>query len=246
MHNELERCKQCGVLTDDLSSHKCIRLGQLGEPIRLGLGGELRIRDTDKLAHDHNFVEIYEKFFFQWKNDPIRILEIGIYTGGSLGLWYDYFQRASIFGIDIEPKTQYENDRTKTFVADQVRRDQLKRFIDTYGGDFDIIIDDGGHAMAQQQVSFGFLFPFVKSGGYYIIEDLHTSLHHLHPSFGASVDDSTLLSIEKFSHATNDFKATHMYQKEESYISDNVDFINLNTRIRGKSNRSITCLFKKK
>lgn len=246
MHDELERCRQCGVLTDDLLNHKCVRLGRLGEPIRMGLGGELRVRDTDKLAHDHNFVEIYEKFFFQWITDPIRILEIGIYNGGSLGMWYDYFPKASIFGIDIEPKAQYENDRTKTFVADQVSRDQLKKFIDTYGGDFNIIIDDGGHAMAQQEVSFGFLFPFVKSGGYYVIEDLHTSLQHLHPSFGATSTDSTLSSIDNFSRAISGFKSAYTFPEEESYITDHVDFINLNTRIRGKSNRSITCLFKKK
>jgi hypothetical protein len=40
---------------------------------------------------------------------------------------------------------------------------------------FDIIVDDGGHTMAQQTTSLVHLLRKVKSGGLYIIEDLHTS-----------------------------------------------------------------------
>ena len=43
------------------------------------------------------------------------------------------------------------------------------------GEPVDIIIDDGGHYMHQQQISFGFLFAYMRSGGLYFIEDLHTS-----------------------------------------------------------------------
>lgn len=224
-----------------MSPSVSVNLGRLAEIARSESGADR----TDKGMLDHGFVEVYDKFFCQWQNEPIRILEIGLYNGGSLGLWYDYFTKASIFGIDIEPKTQYENDRTKTFVADQVDRNQLKSFIDTHGGDFDIIIDDGGHAMAQQEISFGFLFPFVKSGGYYVIEDLHTSLQNLHPSFGATREHSVLSSIENFSRATHGFASDHTHITEDSYITHNVELINLNTRIRG-GNRSMTCLFKKK
>ncbi len=38
-----------------------------------------------------------------------------------------------------------------------------------------MILDDGGHQMDQQITSFRILFPTVKSGGMYIIEDLATS-----------------------------------------------------------------------
>jgi hypothetical protein len=40
---------------------------------------------------------------------------------------------------------------------------------------FDIIIDDGGHTMNQQRISFMTLLSLVRSGGLYVIEDLETS-----------------------------------------------------------------------
>jgi demethylmacrocin O-methyltransferase len=40
---------------------------------------------------------------------------------------------------------------------------------------FDIIIDDGGHTMNQQRISFMNLLSLVRSGGLYVIEDLETS-----------------------------------------------------------------------
>ena len=166
--------------------------------VRLGDLASLASK-TDKGPHDHNFVEVYERFFFQFMHKPIRILEIGIYEGASLELWYKYFTQATIFGIDLSTKAEYDNDRVTTFIADQSKRANLQRFIDTHGGDFDIIIDDGGHYMNQQQISFGFLFPFVKPGGYYVIEDLHTSIPNIYREFGATQSDSTLSMIENFS-----------------------------------------------
>jgi SAM-dependent methyltransferase len=176
---------------------------------------------------------------------PIRILEIGIYNGDSLKLWNNYFRQASVFGIDIEPKNEYDTDIVKTFVADQANRSQLQSFIDTHGGDFDIIVDDGGHYMEQQQVSFGFLFPFVKPGGYYVIEDLHTSLPNVYPEFRATPANSTLSMIENFIRKNPDnIHSMYMTIDEMNYLQSHIDFVSLNTRNR--SNRSMTCLFKKK
>ncbi len=219
-----------------------VNLGQLASLARLESGADC----TDKGALDHNFVEIYEKFFFQWKEEPIRILEIGIYGGGSLELWYKYFSKASVFGIDIDPKQGMDNDRVQTFVADQSNRNQLQKFIDINGGDFDIIIDDGGHTMEQQQISLGCLFPYVKSGGYYVIEDLHTSLPHIWPTFKATPETSTLTMLENFVRGTPPIMfSRYMRPYEMSDLQNNIDFVNINSRIRN-DNRSITCLLKKK
>jgi hypothetical protein len=217
-------------------------LGVLGSLARLDNGSDR----TDKGYLDHGFVEVYEKFFYHLRNSPIRILEIGIYDGGSLGLWYDYFPNAKIFGIDLSSKTHIDNDRITTFIADQSNRSQLKNFIDTHGGDFDIIIDDGGHYMDQQQISFGYLFPFVKSFGYYIIEDLHTSLTRYHSTtFKATTQDSTLCMIESFirSKPPSVF-SNYMTSEESDYISKNVDYVNVNTR--NNSSHSTTSIIKKK
>ena len=61
-----------------------------------------------------NYTEIYERLFFPWKEEPIKIFEIGVAEGGSLKMWHAYFPQARIFGVDFDPKTQFDNERVKT------------------------------------------------------------------------------------------------------------------------------------
>jgi hypothetical protein len=88
-------------------------------------------------------------------------------------MWYDYFPNSRIFGIDVNACSYLDNDRIKTFVADQSSVHELEAFtIATKEMDFDIIIDDGSHRPDHQQVSLSFFFKKLKSGGLYFIEDL--------------------------------------------------------------------------
>src|SRR5687767_15859096 len=155
---------------------------------------------TDKGPGGHNYTELYERLFFPWKDEPIRIFEIGIAGGGSLKMWESYFPQARIFAADILPKSEFDNARVKTLVADQANRDQLQAAIDTSGSDIHILIDDGGHTMEQQQVSLGFLFKHVRPGGYYVIEDVHTSLPALWQGYGVEPGgrNTTLRMLENY------------------------------------------------
>ena len=91
-------------------------------------------------------------------------------------MWENYFTQAELHFIDItDSKILYHSDRSTYHFLDQSNVKQLKDFVKSTGGNYDIIIDDGGHTMAQQKISFVNLFPAVKNGGMYIIEDLHTS-----------------------------------------------------------------------
>jgi hypothetical protein len=129
---------------------------------------------TDKGIHVHNYTPFYNEHLSSIRKQVTKVLEIGVLDGASLRMWKDYFPQAIIYGIDLGPRPNY-GERIKTFVANQANRGALQKFIDTYGGEFDLIIDDGGHHHHQQQISFGFLFQFVKPDGYYIIEDLQYS-----------------------------------------------------------------------
>lgn len=117
-----------------------------------------------------HFLEAYKKHFNG--RTPKRILEIGVQGGGSLELWRQFFPDAEIVGIDIlESCKEHEGDRIQVFIGDQCD----VKFLETLG-DFDIIIDDGGHYMTQQQVSMNTLLANqLNEGGLYVIEDLHTS-----------------------------------------------------------------------
>jgi len=139
----------------------------------------------------HNYTDIYEAYIegSRQRLGAIALLEIGLgvtgagwaasivhgrNTGGaSMKMWHDYFPHASIYGIDINPCPYLDNDRVKTFVADQGNVKDLDAFVQATGGvEFDLIIDDGSHRPDHQQISLGYFFKRLKAGGLYFIEDL--------------------------------------------------------------------------
>jgi len=123
-----------------------------------------------------HYFEIYEFWFQKYKNKSVVILEIGVFQGGSLNMWRDYFgEKAQIIGIDINPECkQFETENTKIFIGSQEDREFLKE-IKNQVPKIDILIDDGGHSMRQQIISFEELFDHIKDDGLYLCEDLHTS-----------------------------------------------------------------------
>ena len=139
----------------------------------------------------HGYTSVYERWFESMRKEPLRLLEIGVcdprMPGASLKGWYEYFPNATIFGYDIVDAHHFDNDRILTFVGDQSDPADLARFVESSGGEFDIIIDDGSHKDMHQQVSLVYLFPHLKPGGQYFIEDLQVSpstlgvLHRIYP-----------------------------------------------------------------
>ena len=196
---------------------------------------------TDKGEHYHGFTEIYDRILAPLRDEQIRILEIGIAEGGSLELWEDYFPKAEIFGIDILDRSALQRDRVKTFVADQADREQLGNFIAQHGGDFDVIIDDGGHAMDQQQISLGFLFQYLKPGGFYVLEDVHTSFY---TDFGVVDNGANSTYTMIFNYIGNvEMKSRYMTDSELRYLDDNIEYVNL--FFRNTAYQSITSVFQK-
>lgn len=134
---------------------------------------------TDKSSIWHDYLKIYSFYFSPVRAKALKFLEIGIFQGRSVKLWENYFPNADLHFIDISlDACSYFSSRAKYHIADQENPSQLLNVVKEAGGDFDIIIDDGGHTMQQQIVSFITLFPHLKSGGLYVIEDLHTSYWH--------------------------------------------------------------------
>ncbi|HZH31848.1 MAG TPA: hypothetical protein VEY11_13875 [Pyrinomonadaceae bacterium] len=132
--------------------------------------------DTDKATHTH-YLRNYEDYFKPLLNRDIRLLELGIYHGGSLLLWRDYFQRGLIVGLDIEPVSVddrsgrvriYQGGQQDTALLDRIARE-------TAPEGFDVIIDDCSHIGSLTRISFWHLFEHhLKSGGLYVIEDWGT------------------------------------------------------------------------
>ncbi|HEC65034.1 MAG TPA: class I SAM-dependent methyltransferase [bacterium] len=122
------------------------------------------------------YMPIYEFYVNKWKDKEINLMEIGVSSGASIEMWHEYFKKANIYGIDIRPETKFEKERIEIYIGDQTDEEFLKGVCKDK--QFDIIIDDGGHKMSQQIGSFKILWEYLKSGGLYVIEDLHTSYYN--------------------------------------------------------------------
>ena len=119
---------------------------------------------TDKGPKGHNYCPHYEREFAHLRNQPITLLEIGVWEGASLRMWEAWFPLAEIIGVDIAPKVPCNTDRISTIVCD------IKTFEPI--GSYDVIIDDGSHHSTDVQVAYQRLWPRIKPGGIYVIEDL--------------------------------------------------------------------------
>lgn len=145
---------------------------------------------TDKV-HIHNYIVHYESFLKRFRNRKINLLEIGVggymnpnKGGESLRMWKHYFRRSVIHAIDLHDKSALQEERIKIFQGDQSDEAFLKTVIREMG-EPDVIIDDGSHINEHVISSFQILFPFLKEGGIYFIEDTQTSYWK---EYGGSTD----------------------------------------------------------
>lgn len=123
-----------------------------------------------------HYFDIYHRHFAAYRGRPITVVEFGVFHGGSLQMWKDYFgPQARIIGVDILPDcAAFAEDGIEIFIGDQEDRSFLADFAAKVGP-IDVLIDDGGHSMGQQLATFQTLWPSVTDGGVFLIEDLHTS-----------------------------------------------------------------------
>ena len=129
---------------------------------------------TDKSSKAHFYTKHYESNFEKLRLSKLKILEIGVQDGFSLKTWKEYFENSDIYGIDLTDLTVFNEDRITVLVGNQSDTNFLLNVNNTYGP-FDIIIDDGSHKSNDIRASFNILFPLLKEGGIYVIEDLHTN-----------------------------------------------------------------------
>ena len=131
---------------------------------------KLREYDTDKFQN--GLIECYKKYLSPLKYQPIHLLEIGIFHGGSIRYWDDYLLHADtqITGLDLEIPELSCSDRVKLIAVDQNDKSTLQKIADSLAP-LDFIIDDGAHRKTETRNCFEALFDRLKSGGYYAIED---------------------------------------------------------------------------
>lgn len=120
----------------------------------------------------------YDRLFNDYRDKPVRLLEIGIQNGGSLDIWSKYFSNAAaLIGCDINPDCALLSylDPCIGVVIGNANALEARERVFQRSPQFDIIIDDGSHLSSDIIKSFALYFPRVVEGGIFIAEDLHCS-----------------------------------------------------------------------
>lgn len=113
------------------------------------------------------------------RSRPIRMLEIGVFHGGSLRMWREYLHPQSVIvGIDIDPNCkQFEDPENNVHVRIGGQQDAtFLQEVNSEFGPFDVILDDGSHMTSHMVESFRNLFASsLAEPGVYIVEDVHSN-----------------------------------------------------------------------
>ncbi len=131
----------------------------------------------DPVTKPLRYYEIYEQALLEERLSPKSILEIGVYQGESTKLLARRFPSAHIVAVDLRPRnidfSNYEN--VHYLQCDQTDRTQLESMCkEHFPSGVDLVIDDASHIGYFSKLTFDYVFPFVNSGGLYIVEDWGT------------------------------------------------------------------------
>jgi cephalosporin hydroxylase len=180
----------------------------------------------------HGYAPIYDEYLTPIRNNNIRMLEVGVcmeYTEGghSIYMWNEYFKAGNIYTFDIVDMDNHpailNNQNVHFYRGNQeVRKD----FIDMYNAfgaqEFDFILEDGSHEHHHQLISLGHLFKYVKSGGFYILEDMSIPDQPV----CCIRNDETYKIINNFKD-TGNISSPHLYDDEIDYLQKNVKSIEI-------------------
>ena len=124
----------------------------------------------------HHYLALYERYFGAFRGKKVKMLEIGVFKGGSLEMWRRWLgPDAILFGVDIDKTcAAFDGVHGKVRIGSQDDPEFLKAVVDEMGG-VDIVLDDGSHESPHIRTSFETLYPILNEGGLYMVEDLHAT-----------------------------------------------------------------------
>lgn len=127
---------------------------------------------TDKNTY-HSYGPVYEELLAPMRESTEVVIEVGIMAGASLRAWRDYFENATVYGIDNRAETLFSEDRIVCVQADERLPGELQEKVAQIikPGQADFIVDDGSHDAIDQLMMLFTLWPFLRLGGLYVIED---------------------------------------------------------------------------
>jgi hypothetical protein len=162
--------------------------------------------DTDKNVNFHNYTRQYNSLLHNFREKPIKYLEIGVWNGGSIKAFRETFKKSTCcLGLDIDSRCKnYEDVENNVFVeiGDATDSNFIQQITTKYGS-FDVILDDGSHKNKDVIKSFELLFPLLNDNGLYIVEDTicYKSKDYLDPNY-----ENHLQYFFKYTHYLNQWR----------------------------------------
>lgn len=151
-----------------------------------------------------HYFDVYDRYFSPFKGAQPCLLEVGVFSGGSLDMWQAYFGAgARVIGVDIEPACKaYEREGVEVLIGDQADR-RFWRSALAGMPPLDLVLDDGGHQTEQQVVTFEEVFPNIAPGGIYICEDVHSAGNGFFRYMSVLADRLNACQFERTDHGTS-------------------------------------------
>lgn len=191
----------------------------------------------DSVQNPHYYHLEYEPEMEKKRNDPIKILEIGIWHGTSFNAWHEYFPNAEIYGIDIFSRLQPSDvpalslDRVHYLKGDSTNAAITKQIADAWGADikFDFIIDDGLHTPDANRLTFNNIVPYLANDGVFYIEDawpLHimTMKEMEHNWIKSRSDSYNVFKMNMFLNALDNYNVEEVDLRKPSGLPDSYIF----------------------
>lgn len=157
---------------------------------------EIAVRvGTDKSSLHHHYTRYYEKHL---PSKTISLLEIGAFKGASLRMWKELYPDSQISCFDLFQDTDniskedVEAMGVTAYQGDQGYASDLGKI----EGNFDVIIEDGSHRSDHQIITFETLWPKVRSGGMYVVEDLHACYDPFYWGSVQQLEDTLLFKLK--------------------------------------------------
>ena len=132
---------------------------------------------TDKNT-THSYLPLYQKLLVSKKETARNVLEVGIFLGGSINLWSEFFTNATVYGLDIINSDEvWEGIKNNEKII-------LHTSTDAYNNDFftnnflhknikfDFMLDDGPHTLESMKQFINLYSQIMTDDGILIIEDV--------------------------------------------------------------------------
>ena len=185
-------------------------------------------KQDDKKIIAHGYAKIYEKYLKGNKEKNLNIIELGSFYGNASAAFYFYFKNSQIYSADINPDMySYRSKRLHNFFTDTSSRSSIEKNILKKNIQFDLIIEDASHMLKDQIISLFILFKNLKSGGFFIVEEIDFPEKRQDMRVGQEFPDlKTILNkiINK-----EDFKSKYINENEKNYFLENFDTIKFYT-----------------